>query len=269
MIQTSPAFVVRNIPRLPRLSIPDTRIRPVLTTSPCSKVPIAQHVAHIGWRFAVTRNTASPFDGARAGVVSRNGKMYYSELVEHLPEISRRAKDICHWIEAVRDPKISRRSWHQLAQTSGASLADCQGIVARFCPHQRVEKTRRQCILRLCSIDMRQVTCPPKSRRASSFSPSITIGEVGSGRVGFRCARRRGCRRALPDSVFDQLETIRCFSHTEAVTLNARWRNRLSGGFLLCLSRDGDNQSRHYRCRFYPTQSHFSIPSMAESGGNI
>ena len=44
-IQTSPDFVVRIIPRRPRFSIPDTRIRPELTITPCSKAPMAQHVA--------------------------------------------------------------------------------------------------------------------------------------------------------------------------------------------------------------------------------
>src|SRR3546814_2569622 len=96
-IQTLSDFVVRIIPRRPRLSIPDTRIRPELTTTPCSKGPMTQHVAHIGRCLAIAWDTAGSLDGARACIVGSEGQMHYPELVEHLAEIPRRTADVGHW----------------------------------------------------------------------------------------------------------------------------------------------------------------------------
>src|SRR3546814_19091702 len=67
---------------------------PELTTTPCSKGPMTQHVAHIGRCLAIAWDTAGSLDGARACIVGSEGQMHYPELVEHLAEIPRRTEDV-------------------------------------------------------------------------------------------------------------------------------------------------------------------------------
>jgi len=91
---------------------------------------MAKHIADISGRLAIPRYTARAFDCTWAGIIRRQSEVDHFELVEHLPQIPRRAEDVGHGVKSIRDTELFCGCWHQLTKASRACWADGERIVA-------------------------------------------------------------------------------------------------------------------------------------------
>lgn len=105
---------------------------------------MAKHFADIARSLAIAGNAACTLNGAGTCIVGSYREVDHAKPVEHLPQVSRCAEDVGHWIEAIEDPKLLCRSGHQLAKARGTRRADSQRIVTRFCPYERIKQARGQ-----------------------------------------------------------------------------------------------------------------------------